>query len=62
MALLLRCRLESDKTRTVERAVLQLQALVDQIPCLDSTSSERMLYFFETLTPPKWELEVYTLQ
>jgi len=58
MGLLLRSRLESTKTRTMERGVLQLQALVDQIVCLDSTAGERLEYFYSIIIPPKWELEV----
>ncbi|RKO87187.1 hypothetical protein BDK51DRAFT_14076, partial [Blyttiomyces helicus] len=57
MALLLRSRLESHKSRTVERAALQLQALVDQFPLEESTPAERMLHIFSIMMPPKWELE-----
>ncbi|KAF9051203.1 TPR-like protein [Hymenopellis radicata] len=57
MALLLRSRLESSRTRTVERATLQLQALVDQMPTADSTVSERLRYFHEILLPSKWDME-----
>ena len=58
MALLLRSRLEANKTRTVERATLQLQALVDQFGCHDSEVSERCTHFFSIAIPAKWELEV----
>ncbi|KAG6887909.1 hypothetical protein C0992_010259 [Termitomyces sp. T32_za158] len=57
MALLLRSRLESSRTRTVERSTLQLQALIDQMPTADSTLQERLLYFHSILLPSKWELE-----
>ncbi len=57
MALLLRSRLESSRTRTVERATLQLQALVDQMPTADSTVPERLRYFHEILLPSKWDME-----
>ncbi|RPD67461.1 TPR-like protein [Lentinus tigrinus ALCF2SS1-7] len=57
MALLLRSRLESSRTRTVERSVLQLQALVDQMPTADSAVAERLLYIHEILLPSKWEME-----
>ncbi|KAG9317768.1 hypothetical protein JVU11DRAFT_1987 [Chiua virens] len=57
MALLLRSRLESTRTRTVERSVLQLQALVDQMPTADSGLSERLLYFHSIPLPSKWEME-----
>ncbi|KAF9582245.1 hypothetical protein BGW38_000459 [Lunasporangiospora selenospora] len=59
MALLLRSRLESDKSRTVERGALQLQALVDQTRIEDETSTtrERMDHFFSVMLPSKWEME-----
>ncbi|KAG8760690.1 hypothetical protein FRC12_009522 [Ceratobasidium sp. 428] len=57
MALLLRARLESTRTRTVERSVLQLQALVDQMPTADSDLSERLLFFHSILLPSKWAME-----
>jgi tetratricopeptide (TPR) repeat protein len=57
MALLLRSRLESNRTRTVERSTLQLQALVDQMPTADSSISERLLYFHSIALPSKWEME-----
>ena len=57
MALLLRSRLESNRTRTVERSVLQLQALVDQMPTADSTVQERLEYFHGISLPSKWEMQ-----
>ncbi|KAJ3574679.1 hypothetical protein NP233_g1606 [Leucocoprinus birnbaumii] len=57
VALLLRSRLESSRTRTVERSTLQLQALIDQMPTSDSTLSERLHYFHSIPLPSKWELE-----
>lgn len=57
MALLLRSRLESTRTRTVERSTLQLQALVDQMPTADSELSERLLYVHSVPLPSKWEME-----
>ncbi|KAG6812144.1 hypothetical protein H0H92_004143 [Tricholoma furcatifolium] len=57
MALLLRSRLESARTRTVERSTLQLQALIDQMPTADSALQERLLYFHSIPLPSKWELE-----
>ncbi|KAI9208102.1 uncharacterized protein BJ171DRAFT_557816 [Polychytrium aggregatum] len=57
MALLLRTRLESDKSRTVERSVLQLQALVDQFPLEESAPGERLDYFFSISLPSKWDME-----
>lgn len=57
MALLLRSRLESSRTRTVERSTLQLQALIDQMPTSDSTLTERLHYFHSIPLPSKWHLE-----
>ncbi|TCD64236.1 hypothetical protein EIP91_004338 [Steccherinum ochraceum] len=57
MALLLRSRLEADRTRTVERSALQLQALVDQMPTADSTVSERLRYIHDIPLPSKWEMQ-----
>lgn len=66
MGLLMRSRLESQRTRTVERGVLQIQSLVDQLR-LSSTPeglketgapvSERLRYFHDLALPSKWELE-----
>ncbi|KAF9261740.1 TPR-like protein [Marasmius fiardii PR-910] len=65
MALLLRSRLESTRTRTVERSTLQLQALVDQMPTTMETDgtansaplSERLRYFHSLPLPSRWEME-----
>ena len=57
MALLLRSRLEATRTRTVERSVLQLQALIDQMPTADSSRQERLRLFYDLDLPPKWELQ-----
>ena len=57
MALLLRSRLESNRTRTVERSTLQLQALVDQMPTADSTVQERLEHFHGISLPSKWEMQ-----
>ncbi|KAF8878587.1 hypothetical protein CPB84DRAFT_1688262 [Gymnopilus junonius] len=57
MALLLRSRLESSRTRTVERSTLQLQALIDQMPTSDSSASERLLFFHSIPMPSSWEME-----
>ncbi|KZT29492.1 TPR-like protein [Neolentinus lepideus HHB14362 ss-1] len=57
MALLIRSRLESTRTRTVERSTLQLQALVDQMPTADSSLAERLLYIHDIPLPSRWELE-----
>lgn len=57
MSLLLRARLESTRTRTVERSVLQLQALIDQMPTNDSSLQERLKFFHALDLPPKWEMQ-----
>ncbi|THV08401.1 tetratricopeptide repeat domain 27 [Dendrothele bispora CBS 962.96] len=60
MALLLRSRLESTRTRTVERSTLQLQALVDQMPATDKEAApipERLHFFHSISLPTKWEME-----
>ncbi|SPO30747.1 uncharacterized protein UTRI_05364 [Ustilago trichophora] len=57
MSLLLRARLESTRTRTVERSVLQLQALIDQMPTNDSSIQERLKFFHALDLPPKWEMQ-----
>ncbi|KAJ7031893.1 hypothetical protein C8F04DRAFT_1004517 [Mycena alexandri] len=57
MALLLRARLESNRTRTVERATLQLQALIEQMPTADAPIAERLRYAHSLPLPSKWEME-----
>lgn len=56
-ALLLRARLESTRSRTVERSTLQLAALIDQMPTSDSEPRERLRYFHQLPLPNKWEME-----
>jgi tetratricopeptide (TPR) repeat protein len=56
-ALLVRARLEAHRTRTAERAVLQLQALVDQMPSADAAVPDRLRYAHELALPSKWALE-----
>lgn len=73
MGLLLRCRAEAGRSRTVERGVLQMQALVDQlkdgspteISALSSAvkkedmaeARDRLALFYSLALPPSWELE-----
>lgn len=65
MALLLRSRLEATKSRTVERSILQLQTLVDQVYTLassrtkedGSTARERLARFWFVDAPSVWQLE-----
>ncbi|KAJ2392840.1 hypothetical protein GGI05_002572 [Coemansia sp. RSA 2603] len=60
--LLQRSRLEAAKTRTAERSVLQLQALVDQIARpqpgeLEAGAAERLAYLPALVLPSQWDLE-----
>lgn len=65
MGLLLRSRIESTKSRTVERSILQLQTLVDQIYPLASSGTktdqatvhERLARFWFVDSPSLWQLE-----
>lgn len=57
MGLLLRSRLEMQRTRTAERATLQLQALVDQMPTADSHVEERLRYFHALELEPRWAMQ-----
>ncbi|KAJ1914424.1 hypothetical protein H4219_004805 [Mycoemilia scoparia] len=60
MALLLRSRLESNKSRTVERSTLQMQTLVDQAMQSqkdDANIVERMAFFYGLRIPSLWEME-----
>ncbi|GAA5897335.1 hypothetical protein JCM8208_003789 [Rhodotorula glutinis] len=73
MALLLRCRGEAGRSRTVERGVLQMQALVDQLKDGSPTevsaissavkdvdvaaARERLAQFHALNLPPAWEME-----
>ncbi|KAJ3230068.1 hypothetical protein HDU81_004795 [Chytriomyces hyalinus] len=58
MGLLLRSRLEAHKSRTTERSVLQLQAIVDQMNIeADATPAERLNHIYTISIPSKWELE-----
>ncbi|GAA5989416.1 hypothetical protein JCM5350_000697 [Sporobolomyces pararoseus] len=73
MALLLRCRAEAGRSRTVERGVLQMQALVDQLkdgsptevsaissavkPQDIASARDRLVQFHSLALPPAWEME-----
>ncbi|KAL1742830.1 hypothetical protein HDZ31DRAFT_65613 [Schizophyllum fasciatum] len=60
-ALLLRSRLEASRTRTVERATLQLQALIDQMRAedavRDASNAVRLRYAYALPLPSRWALE-----
>ena len=61
LALLIRSRLEMKKSKTVERAVLQLQALVDQYSTNsdgEGSNNARLEFFDELAVPTIWELKV----
>ncbi|XP_041468800.1 tetratricopeptide repeat protein 27-like [Lytechinus variegatus] len=57
LSLRLRCLLEKDKGRTVERAMMQMQVLVDQILSTTCPVRERLKLFYAVNLPPKWALE-----
>ncbi|KAJ2823153.1 hypothetical protein IWW50_003903, partial [Coemansia erecta] len=62
MGLLVRSRLEAGKPRTVERATLQLQQLVDQIThplpgSEEAGAAERLQFLFALSLPSQWALE-----
>lgn len=61
MALLLRSRLEASRTRTVQRGLLQHQALVDQLARSDAAEQadglERVRWTWGIDLPARWELE-----
>jgi len=60
VGLMLKSRLESKKSRTVERAAFQYQVLVDQYNEVDPESpvTTRMLYMHQLALPPRWEMMV----
>ncbi|KAF7354773.1 TPR-REGION domain-containing protein [Mycena sanguinolenta] len=47
----------ANRTRTVERATLQLQALIEQMPTADAPVAERLRYAHALPLPSKWEME-----
>ncbi|EGG20930.1 tetratricopeptide repeat domain 27 [Cavenderia fasciculata] len=55
--LLIKSRLETISSKTVERAALQVQALVDQYDDPTSTAAERLRYIYATDYPSRWDLE-----
>lgn len=57
MALLLRSRLEKERTRTVERSCYQLQVLVDQIKDQSPTFTDRYKFFWLLAYPSNLELQ-----
>ncbi|CAH2073308.1 unnamed protein product, partial [Iphiclides podalirius] len=51
-ALLIRCKLESNHKRTVERAMLQCETIVNDKTCVAATS--RLSYLWASGLPPAW--------
>lgn len=61
MGLLIRSRLEVESTKTLERATLQVQALVDQFLLEEEAPvQERMRYVFMLAFPSYWQLKLET--
>lgn len=56
-ALYTRSRLESSKVRNIERATLQIQALVEQINLSEPAFEERSKFFFSVPMPSPWEMD-----
>ncbi|XP_046384414.1 tetratricopeptide repeat protein 27 [Ischnura elegans] len=56
-ALLERCRLESNHSRTVERSMMQAQVLVDSIKAEKPDADVRHRYFYCCRMPPSWKVE-----
>ncbi|XP_033640114.1 tetratricopeptide repeat protein 27-like [Asterias rubens] len=57
LALMTRCQLEKDAGRTVERAMMQMQSLVDQFNGLECAVTDRMELLHAVGLPPKWTME-----
>ncbi|KAM9953926.1 hypothetical protein ACTFIR_009033 [Dictyostelium discoideum] len=57
MGLLIKSRLEIVSSKTAERAVLQIQALVDQYDDPTSSATERINAIYSTDYPARWDLE-----
>lgn len=57
MALLLRCQLERERPKTVERSILQLQVLVEQFHDKEPCRMDRLRYLFSLAYPPSVQLQ-----
>lgn len=55
--LLIRSKLESNHKRTVMRAMMQAEALIDCLGKSESSFKDRLQYFFVSHLPPKWVLK-----
>jgi hypothetical protein len=56
MVLLLRCRIEAEKTKTIERALMQLQNLVDQFDDASRDLAKWSRWFWQVPVPSRWEM------
>uniref|UniRef100_A0A914BU42 Tetratricopeptide repeat protein 27 n=1 Tax=Patiria miniata TaxID=46514 RepID=A0A914BU42_PATMI len=57
LALMTRCQLEKDRGRTVERAMMQMQLLVDQFRETECPVIDRFELLHAVCLPPKWTME-----
>ncbi|XP_022083144.1 tetratricopeptide repeat protein 27-like isoform X2 [Acanthaster planci] len=57
LALMTRCQLEKDHGRTVERAMMQMQLLVDQFKESECPVINRLELLHAVCLPPKWTME-----
>lgn len=56
-ALAVRCQLEKEKRRTVERAMMQMQTLVDGFHDKTCPTNHRMKFIYAANLPPRWAME-----
>ncbi|KAJ8888281.1 hypothetical protein PR048_007768 [Dryococelus australis] len=56
-ALLFRCRLESNSSRTVERSMMQAQELVDCLEAAEPSVAARASNLFNSYLPPHWRIQ-----
>lgn len=55
--LLLRCRLESSHKRTIERSLMQIESIVENLNKEDPNTLQRLTTFWSTCLPSKWQIE-----
>ncbi|KAG8199809.1 hypothetical protein JTE90_000901 [Oedothorax gibbosus] len=56
-ALILRCKLEKERSRRIERSLMQLESVVDSLRGKEPPFSKRALMLFSTAFPMMWTLE-----